>query len=161
MRLVSERGGSLASSLWLSVPTNPLATPLPPFPLRAKDNGRKQTYCTAWATTIIILKKDKKTFLWNSKCNVLRFYIDWEQKIYIFFKKEIKRHTEMVCRIVKGSNVMNNNKMKKKVLTNRFIRRIKQAPRALVSKNVHYPFLRPLISALTMQAKTNSCLWYQ
>lgn len=70
----------------------------------------------------------------------------------------------MVCRIVKGSNVMNNNKMnkmKKKVLTNRFIRRIKQAPRALVSKNVHYPFLRPLISALTMQAKTNSCLWYQ
>lgn len=70
----------------------------------------------------------------------------------------------MVCRIVKGSNVMNNNKMnkmKKKVLTNRFIRRIKQAPRALVSKNVHYPFLRPLISALTMQAKTNSRLWYK
>lgn len=79
----------------------------------------------------------------------------------------------MVCRIVKGSNVMNNDKMakndkkkktkqqqtKKSVKTNRFSRRIKQAPRALVSKNVHYPFLRPLISALTMQAKTNSRLW--
>ncbi len=49
----------------------------------------------------------------------------------------------------------------KKVLTNRFIRRIKQAPRALVSKNVHYPFLHPLISALTTQAKTNSRLWYR
>lgn len=74
----------------------------------------------------------------------------------------------MVCRIVKGSNVTNNNKMakndkkktkQKSVKTNRFSKRIKQAPRALVSKNVHYPFLRPLISALTMQAKTNSHLW--
>ena len=74
--------------------------------------------------------------------------MDWEQKIYIFLKKEIKRHTEMVCGIEKGSNV------KKKVLMNRLINRESKKHQELWSLNVHNPFQSP-ITALTMQAKTN------
>ena len=43
-------------------------------------------------------------------------FILTENKRYIYFlKKKIKRHTEMVCGIVKGSN--NDKQMKKKKLS--------------------------------------------
>lgn len=58
---------------------------------------------------------------------MLRFYIDWEQKIYIFFKKEIKHHIEVVCRIAERIKC---DKQRKKKTThtqrvNRFITGIK------------------------------------
>lgn len=71
-------------------------------------------------------------------------FILTENKRYIYFlKKKIKRHTEMVCGIVKGSNDKQIKKKKIKCQTNRFIKEIKQALRALVSEKVHYPFLSP------------------
>lgn len=61
-------------------------------------------------------------------------FILTENKWYIFFKKEIKRHTEKVCGIVKGAKSSDENMLQKKKKSTDSITIKKNKMRALIYK---------------------------